>query len=308
MKVLINAGNSGNPMGSATAELIKSWGFEGVRTSLSLYAPEDKLAAIIGELADNELMGMFVVGGWQVWHPHFDDVIGVETEQRFAHNIHAVAAQASVVTRMMKDLGCVGWIECGNEPDITDDMDAQRFVDQCAASFYAVREISMAQPFITGGVSNLSHRGGWRYLKRCLDRGLVTGLDHGNVFVGVHPYRTHQKPWANFNNFTPMEMLADVRNLCGPYAISEIGWHTAAQTKGRWPCKKEFAFNDTDVKDFAAWDLDLALTEGAEIYVWYGFNDGPSDSPIDRFGIRRFNTFDIAKPVVETFKNWNPPI
>ncbi len=307
MKLLINAGNSGNAMGSTTVELIKEWGFDGARISIPLYAPEENLADIIGELADHQLLGLFIVGGWEVWIPP-NDPTGHEEQHQAAHNHHDVAVQAGVVARMMKDLGCRGWIECGNEPDITENMSEQRFVDQCQTALMAVRGINLTQPFITGGVSNLSNSGGWRYLKRCLEKGLVTGDHDENVLTGVHPYRTHQEPWEEFEDRAPYEMLRDVRDLCGPYAISEIGWHTAAQTKGWWISKETFQFTDDEVKEFAQWDLDLGLTEGAELYVWYNFNDGPSDDAIDRYGIRRFATFDVAKPVVETFINWSPPI
>jgi len=308
MKLLINAGNQGNPMGSATAELIKLWGFDGVRTSLPLYAPEANLAAIISELADNRLEALLIVGGWEVWIPHYDPNGHEVGNTKEARNHNDVAAQASAVTQIMKDFGCVGWIECGNEPDITQSMNTQRFVDQCQASLQAVREVNPMQPFITGGVSNLGERNGLKYLRRCLDQGLITG--EGSVFCGVHPYRTHLYPWDLFEGRPMADILADVRNEAGPFAITEIGWHTATQQrKAKHFFRRErFAFTDIDVKDFAEWDLDLGLTEGSELYTWYQLNSGPGDDALSRYGIREFDTFNKAKPVVETFKNWSPPI
>jgi len=305
MKLLINAGNQGRPMGSATAELIKAWGFDGVRISLSLYAPEQNLADMIGELADHSLMGCFIVGGWQVWEPK-GDPNGREVESRIAHNVSDIAVQASVVTQLVRQLGCVGWIESGNEPDITDGMNTERFVEQCQATLEAVRIVNPMQPFITGGVSNLSRTGGLKYLRRCLSQGLITG--EGSVFAGVHPYRSSRYPWDLYEGRPMADILADVRNEAGPYAITEIGWHTAEQERGSLCWKKKFRFTDQDVKDFAEWELDLGLTEGAELSTWYQLNDGPTDTEVDRWGIRRVDTFDDAKPVVETFQNWSPPI
>lgn len=305
MKLFINGGNRGEPMGQATCELLRLWGFQGARISIPLYIPEDKLAAIIGELADNHLEGLFIVGGWEVWEPAHNE-FGQEVGKRDAHNHTDVAKQAGVVSQMMRELGCIGYIECGNEPDITGNMDPQRFVDQCHASLQAVRNASQFQPFITGGVSNLSKRGGLKYLRKCLAKGLLTG--EGNVFVGVHPYRTGLRPWEDFEGRPMAAILADVRNEAGPYAITELGWHTAENSRGRWPCKEKFSWTDNEIRDFAEWELDLALTEGAELYAWYSINDGATDDAIDRYGIRRFDTFNDAKPVVEAFVKWSPPL
>ena len=298
MKTLVNAGNGGHPMGDETCQLIKSWGFDGVRLSVSLYAPEDYVGALIDELARNGLMGMLIVGGWQVWRD------GQEVEVREAQAHEDVALQAGVVARFMLHHGVDGWIECGNEPDITKHMNPQRFVDQCKSSLAAVRRVADI-PFINGGVSNLRKSGGLKYLRKCRPLGLPKGE---GISTGIHPYRTGHRPWDKFEGRYINELYQVVSDEVGYISVSELGWHTAPQKK-RCFGGKRFAFTDNEIAEFATWELDTALMNAIDVYVWYQLNDGPDPNyDMHRYGIRRFDTFDDAKPVVESFKNWTPMI
>ena len=302
MNRLLNAGNGGHPMGDSTCQLIKSWGFDGVRLSISLYQPTHMIQLLVDELVRNELKGMLIVGGWQVWRD------GQEVEVREAHAHEDVAAQAKVVAELMEQDGLAGWIECGNEPDITKNMNHQRFVDQCRTSLAAVRRVSDV-PFINGGVSNLSKKGGLKYLRKCLEKGLPKG---NGIATGIHPYRTGLKPWDQFEGRYINELYELVSEAAGAISVTEIGWHTAPQTR-KVGClglgREGFAFTDAQIADFAAWELDTALMNAIDVYVWYQINDGPDPNyDMDRYGVRRFDTFDDTKPVVESFKNWNPMV
>ena len=296
MKVLVNAGNGGHPMGNETCQLIKSWGFDGVRISIPLYAPEENLAAMIEELAANQMMGMLIVGGWQLW------IDGQEVESREAHAHEDVAAQAGVIAGLMTEHGLDGWIECGNEPDITKHMKPQRFVDQCKAALSAVWAVTDI-PFITGGVSNLSKRGGLKYLMKCVDKGLPRGQT--DIAIGIHPYRTGLKPWDKYEGRYINELYQELNDL-GGISVTELGWHTAPQKRRTGPlCSKRFQFDDVQVAEFAEWELPTAFMNAIDVYVWYQLNDGPNENyDMHRYGIRRFDTFDDVKPVVKSFIDW----
>lgn len=292
---------------------VKGWGFNGIRCDIPIYAPTEWIAQLIGDLAESQMHGIFIVGGWSRWQPrgamdgkHIHD-------DRYARNINDVAVQAGIVTKLSRELGCTSHIEGGNEPDITDGLTPGKFVEMCARMHEAISTENPLQSFITGGVSNIRARDGLSYLREALDQGLVTGKQHGNVSVGVHPYRTEQEPWEPVDGADVRSVIRSIKREAGPVACTEIGWHTAPQErkKGLFGlCREKFQFDDDDVREFAAYELELWDWAESPVFGWYGANSGPSDRAIDNFGIRPYN-YQLGRvddtrvtAVVDAFRNF----
>jgi hypothetical protein len=301
MKRLLNAG-SGKPLGSTLLQWIKEWGFDGIRQDIPLGAPAEYITTLIQEVADAQMTGCFIVGGWCYWDNGNLDMRTV------APDIPEAAEHAAQVAALMQATSCRGFVNVGNEPDITESMSEERFVELCQSCLDSMRSVVPLIEMITGGVHNISRNGGFKYLEKCVKLGLPTGRDYANVFVGVHPYRTGLEPWEPFEGDSMSKWADRIYGTAGPFAIDEVGWHSAPQTKGRWPCKKQFRFSFDDIKRFAKWEQDHWLAYGAQLYVWYQINDGPlPEFNMHNYGVRTFPD-EQPKPVIEAFRNWSPPL
>lgn len=303
--------------GNATyREWVKGWGFDGIRFDIPLYCPPEIIENTFAKIAQSSMPIVPIVGGWSRWEPRNDPAGRHVHDVREAPNINDAAVQASLVTELSRRHGLVSYIEGGNEPDITDgfnDGKEAHFVDFCNRLHEAIIAVNPMQPFITGGPHNMAAGAGLTYLRRALDAGLITGKHRGNIFTGIHPYRTGDEPWEPVDGADVRSVIQSIKREAGPVACTEIGWHTAMQkrSKGFLGLQKErFRFDDEDVLEFAKFELDLWAWAGSPVFCWYNANKGPSDKPIDNFGIRPFNhelghvENQKTTVVVEAFQGW----
>jgi hypothetical protein len=73
-----------------------------------------------------------------------------------------------------------------------------------------------------------------------------------------------------------------------PWGISETGWHTAPQSSGWWIFKQRWQWTDVQVRDVIRAELAWWQSRGAAFAVIFQINCGPTNTFIDRFGIRNF--------------------
>jgi hypothetical protein len=82
-----------------------------------------------------------------------------------------------------------------------------------------------------------------------------------------------------------------------PFAITECGWSTAPRCWGWWIFRQCRRWTDDQVLLAAVDEYALWKDAGAELMVLYQINDGPSDTRLNRYGIRRAD--GSWKPVAE---------
>ena len=82
---------------------------------------------------------------------------------------------------------------------------------------------------------------------------------------------------------------ARLQSIAGgrPVACTEFGHHTARrEVPASWPHAQETAVGQT-VAEHITFDLTYFRNRGCLLAAVYQLNDGPTDTPIDRYGIRR---------------------
>lgn len=302
MKLYLNAGNGGRPMGERTIRFIKDHLFDGVRMAVPNGVPAELLDPMLRELSEAELSACLLLGGWDWWE-------GGEAVSR-----RAIAPDADLTLRdaistatAAEDVGLDFYVEIGNEPNLA----PPRYKKDPEGFAIDVNVIAMALSLedglhgvqvISGGVSNINPWEGLPYLVRTANT-LGTG-----VILGVHPYRMGNRPQENLGD-QPIGLIADVVSDLHPrFAVTEGGWHTAPRRQKRafplcFSYETVAGWTDDEVARFADLELSLWAARGAEFYVWYQINDGLTNTQEDRFGIRTARD-GSPKPVAAALRDW----
>lgn len=299
MKLILNAGNSGAPMGRVLLNEIKSFGFDGVRVDI----PDNHEAAtaVLNELKPKpgspSAMGGVDFFGYVDPYPIFliagghmlrDDRSPFSSEELIAHTRDCCVK--------MRDLGYFKVravqqpaIEIGNEPDLAHHhwkenpgLLARTFTD----CYEVVREFSQVCPVLSPSVSNLNRRG-FSYLERMLAVGFPSGSG-----VAFHRYPHDGEPTKPHDGFdnrddeaSHLVELAEGRDLwCTETGLSEGPHDGTFYTE-------EFVA-DAYADEVAYWNRVPSM----RALTWYQINDGPNpNEQLHHYGIRRIDS--TWKPV-----------
>lgn len=210
---------------------------------------------------------------------------------------HQFAALGARVVKSATDVGLRDvLIEVGNEPDIGHPDYANRprdFAVAVAQTHAAVRQAGHTGIVISGGISNLS-RERLDYLERVvsdLSPDIVVGFHrypHGLGAEQPHPgFADRDAEWDRLKQITGRRQVA----------CTEFGHHTAPRRHGRLGVvRRRRRVSDEAVADHIVYDLSYFRERGCLASAVYQLNDGPTDRPIDRYGIRRAD--GTPKPAV----------
>lgn len=276
MLVGINAG-FGAPL-RANRSFIESVGFSLVRQEFRVAFSDRLLATLIGEFSGRSLTLLALLGG------------GTNRTAAGARiDPHVFASLGARVVRVAQDLGVSRLlIEVGNEPDIGHPDYARRprdFTAAVAQTHAAVRQAGFSGTVVSGGVSNLS-RERLAYLEQVVAGGLPP-----DVVIGFHRYPRGLGPERPHPGFGSRDdEWARLRQIAGPRAVActEFGHHTARRRQGRLGVlRRRRRLSDDDVADDILYDLRFFRDHGCLLSAVYQLNDGPTDTDIDRYGIRR---------------------
>jgi hypothetical protein len=183
----------------------------------------------------------------------------------------------------MRDLPEGTHVEVLNEPDITD-VSAGVYLVLMLAFAGAVRDgIHLWGPC----VSNRNRRG-LNYLHQ------IAHLFPARVGITLHSYQYGAYPYAPFPGAASRDdEVAQLTAIIGdrPFGISETGFHTCPMpTYGDW--RKNLPWlttrhTDDHVADLLNWECAFWNRHGAAFCCIFQIDDGPTDTPEHRFGIRR---------------------
>ncbi len=276
MLVGLNAG-FGLPL-AADWPFVASVGITVVRQGFEFEIDDPTLALLMADFAGRPVRLLALLGGGKNQkltgtriEPHEFAALGTRV---------VAAASAAGLTDVL--------IEVGNEPDIGHVDYKSRpadFADAIRQTHLAVRGAGFVGPLITGAVSNLSpERLG--YLNQVVAAGIP--LD---VVVGFHRYPHGLGPEVPHPGFASRDAewaqllaIAAGRSV----ACTEFGHHTARRKYlflGFIPLKKRLS--DDTVAGHVTFDLTYFRDRGCLLAAVYQLNDGPTDTPVDRYGIRR---------------------
>lgn len=301
MKLYLNAGNGGLPMGEPAIRFIKDNLFDGVRVGIPNGIPTELLGPIVQELAAVNLEACFIVGGWDWWGG-----ASAVSKRDLEPPPDLVAKDAVAIVLAAQRTGMRFYIEVGNEPNLSpprykkDPAGFASHVNLIAAALDlagALDDVSV----IAGGASNVNPWDGLPYLA-----GLESTLAP-LVILGVHPYRMGSRPWDDLGDRSMASIGLEVASLRPRFAITEGGWHTAPRRAKRdfplcFSYREVPGWTDEEMVFFATHELDFWAGLGAEFYVWYQINDGPTNTQEDRFGIRTLK--GDPKPVAGALARW----
>lgn len=291
MVIGINAG-FGEPIAHEFGAL-QSRGFDIIRQDFRAHFTDDYLRTLVAEFAGAPVKLLALLGGG-----HIDTPDGRLVEP------HELAALGRRVVECAAEAGLTEFlIEIGNEPDLAHPGYRDRplhFAVAVQQTYAAVRAAGFAGPVISGGISNLS-RPSLRYLEDMLLAGLPADL-----ILGFHRYPkglSPENPQAGFDSreeeWQELQRLANGRAV----ACTEVGHHTAPRKYLKWgfiPWKKRVS--EDDCAAHLAYDLTFFRDRGCLLTAVYQLNDGPTDTHLDRYGIRRMDgTWKPAAAVVERF-------
>jgi len=210
---------------------------------------------------------------------------------------HQFATLGARVARSVADVGLRdALIEVGNEPDIGHPDYANRprdFAMAVAQTHAAVRQAGHTGVIISGGISNLS-RERLDYLER-----VVPHLSP-DIVVGFHRYPHGPGPEQPHPGFANRDAeWVRLKQITGGRQVTctEFGHHTAPRRYGRLGLvRRRRRVSDQAVADHIVYDLAYFRERGCLASAIYQLNDGPTDRPIDRYGIRRAD--GTPKPAV----------
>lgn len=137
-----------------------------------------------------------------------------------------------------------------------------------------------------GGIANLSAKD-LDWLARVLQRAPRTT----HVSVHRYPDKGHRfnQPKPGFSSRTA-EMFRLGEVLDGrPYVVGEFGAHMAVETTGWWRWTRTMQLSERAQAEFLRAEFDFYARWGAHAAFCYQLADGPSDTRIDRYGIRTFD-------------------
>lgn len=276
MLIGINAG-FGAPI-AHEFDLLHALGFEIVRQDFRPEFTDDRIRRLVTEFSRTPLRLLALIGGGRIGRRY-----GNRTEP------HELADLARRVVRAAGEAGVSDcWIEVGNEPDLAHADYRTRPQDFAVAiqqTHAAVRAAGFGGPVVSGGISNLS-RSSLRYLERMLEAGLPP-----DVLLGFHRYpkgTSPREPQEGFGSrdeeWRALQRLAGGRMV----ACTEVGHHTAPRRYRMWgliPATRRVS--DEEAAGHLLYDLCFFRERGCVLAVVYQLNDGPSDTPVNRYGIRR---------------------
>jgi hypothetical protein len=283
MLVGLNAG-FGLPL-AADWPFIHAAGCTVIRQEFSHEIDDATLSLLTGDLASQSIGLLALLGGGK------NQKAGgtrIEPHEFAALGVRVVAAAAAAG---LTDVS----IEVGNEPDIGHVDYKTRpadFADAIRQTHLAVRAAGFLGPVITGGISNLSPER-LKYLEQVVTAGIP--LD---AVIGFHRYPHGLGPEVPHPGFANRDAeWARLQTIAGGRAVActEVGHHTANRKYlflGFIPRMKRLS--EETVAEHLAFDLTYFRDRGCLLAAVYQLNDGPTDTAIDRYGIRR--TDGTAKP------------
>ena len=166
------------------------------------------------------------------------------------------------------------WATWQNEPDINGWSPSQY-----AESFRQVLQDRPDVRWFAGGVSNLTQPAlNWlsEFVRLCPE---VPGIE-------VHRYPPKWDPRQPHEGFASRDAeVARLKAIIGsrPYLIGEFGYHLA-RYRVWWIFWSRHS--DQEQADVFRYEWEFWATHGAEAAYAYQVQDGPTDTPIDRYGIR----------------------
>jgi hypothetical protein len=259
---------------------LASHGFAVARQDLFAHDDPSRVAALVAEFVGAPVRPLFLIGGGHMQHADGTRVTPAE-----------LAAWTRQVVETADDVGLLDYlIEIGNEPDIADRGYSHRpgdFADAVRQCHLVARSLGWHGPIVSGGVANLNRRG-LAYLATVVPR------LPDDVIVGFHRYPPAGRgPLAPHDQFRSREdewrALLDVVEGRA-VACTEFGYHTATEPDGH-------TRTDAEVAESVLWDLAFYDERAVPVACVYQLNDGPTDTWIDRFGVRAFD--GTWKPVAD---------
>ena len=168
-------------------------------------------------------------------------------------------------------------IELRNEPDL-EGPDPVRY----RQLLLGMREIEahFGLELWAPAISNLVDRG-FHYLRAIRD-----DLPD-RVSIHWYPHR----PWLptqGHEGRTREEEVALLRQIIGDrvFGVSEVGYHTAPVCAGWWVFRRCRRITDAYAAQAIDAEYDFWEAQGAQFVTRYQLNDGPTDTPLDRYGLR----------------------
>lgn len=156
----------------------------------------------------------------------------------------------------------------------------------------ACRVIDPGVQLVTAGVFGLS-QASIEWVRQ------VAAIVSPLAIVGFHPYREKNSdgPWTPWSGYRSRAgEFAALWNAAGGRRLwaTEVGWHTAPERSGWWIFSKTSQLSDSQVLLNLRAEAGLNAQAGAEVTTVYQLNDGPTNTGIDRYGIR--NAAGAFKP------------
>ncbi|MGH7165134.1 MAG: hypothetical protein ACREIS_06375 [Nitrospiraceae bacterium] len=301
MKLYLNAGNGGRPMGDRAVQFIKDHLFDGVRIGIPIGLPEEMIEPVVRELADADLEACLIAGGWDWWTGD-----KAESKRDVGPTAEETLRDAIMASLAAQRAGLRFYIEPGNEPNLapakfkTDPAGFGKYVNDIAVGLIASGGLNRVR-VISGGVSNINPWEGLPYVQR------VSETLASVAILGVHPYRMGNRPKEALGD-QPIGLIADlIRDLHPRFAITEGGWHTAPRRAKRgfplcFTYQEVPGWTDDEVATFAREEMDIWEKRAPEFYTWYQLGDGPNNEQEHRFGVQTID--GTPKPVAAALKEW----
>ena len=276
MLVGLNAG-FGLPL-TADWPFIHAAGCKVVRQEFRFEIDDATLALLMADIASQPIRLLALLGGGKN-----QKAAGGRIEP------HEFAALGARVTTAAAAAGLTDvFIEVGNEPDIGHVDYKTRpadFAEAIRQTHLAVRGAGFLGAVVTGGVSNLSPER-LNYLQQVVTAGVP--LD---VVIGFHRYPHGLGPQVPHPGFANRDAeWARLQSIAGgrKVACTEFGHHTARRKYlflGFIPLTKRLS--DNTIAQHITFDLTYFRDRGCLAAAVYQLNDGPTDTAIDRYGVRR---------------------
>jgi hypothetical protein len=217
------------------------------------------------------------------------DEIARAVDQAQRHDLQPLVIVTGEISKLQA-LPAGTEVEVWNEPDIATDrkMTPAQYIAEASAVVDEAQRLNLGRVWI-GAVSNLNRRG-LDYLHAVFG---VPWPEQVGCTVHRYPNGGYDErvnvPHAGFRS--RHDEIAEMRSAIGrrPWAVSELGYHTAARSKGWWIFRKSRRWSDREVVINLYGEAEFFAESGAEFLTVYQINDGPDETPINRYGRRRFD-------------------